>query len=36
MIVCAWVPPLWRSIMDKRLLAYYDGDMSRINVLPGR
>lgn len=36
MIVCAWVPPLWRAIMDKRLLAYYDGDKSRINVLPGR
>ncbi|MCD2104119.1 alkane 1-monooxygenase [Rhodococcus erythropolis] len=36
MIVCAWVPPLWRKVMDKRLLAYYDGDMTRINVLPGR
>lgn len=36
MIVCAWVPPLWRKVMDKRLLAYYDGDMTRINVLPGK
>jgi alkane 1-monooxygenase len=32
MIFCALVPPLWRRVMDKRLIAYYDGDMSRINA----
>ncbi|WP_424806220.1 alkane 1-monooxygenase [Rhodococcus sp. 27YEA15] len=36
MIVCAWVPPLWRAIMDKRLLAYYSGEMTRINTLPSK
>ena len=31
MIFCALVPPLWRKVMDKRLIDYYDGDMSRVN-----
>ncbi|MEU6273749.1 alkane 1-monooxygenase [Streptomyces populi] len=34
MIVLAWVPPLWRRVMDPRLLAHYDGDLDRANVAP--
>jgi alkane 1-monooxygenase len=36
MIVLAWVPPLWRRVMDPRLLAHYGGDVSRANVSPRR
>jgi alkane 1-monooxygenase len=32
MIVCALVPPLWRRVMDHRLLAHYGGDASLANV----
>jgi alkane 1-monooxygenase len=32
MIVFALVPPLWRRIMDKRVLSHYGGDMSRANT----
>jgi alkane 1-monooxygenase len=32
MIVLAWVPPLWRQVMDKRVIDHYGGDRSRINV----
>jgi len=31
MFIYALFPPLWRQAMDKRLLAYYAGDPSRIN-----
>jgi alkane 1-monooxygenase len=34
MILVAMVPPLWRRIMDPRVLAHYDGDMSRANLSP--
>jgi alkane 1-monooxygenase len=34
MIVCAYVPPLWRRVMDRRVLAHYGGDVTRANVLP--
>ena len=27
MIVLAWFPPLWRRVMDPRVLAHYDGDV---------
>jgi alkane 1-monooxygenase len=33
MIVCAYVPPLWRRVMDRRVLAHYGGDVTRANVL---
>jgi alkane 1-monooxygenase len=36
MIVLAWVPPLWRRVMDKRVLAHYDGDVTRANIYPPR
>lgn len=34
MILLAYIPPLWRRVMDPRVLAHYDGDMSRANILP--
>ncbi len=32
MIVCALLPPLWRRVMDDRVLEHYDGDASRANL----
>ncbi|MBY4401287.1 alkane 1-monooxygenase [Rhodococcus fascians] len=32
MIFCAMVPPLWRKVMDQRLMDFYDGDPSLVNV----
>jgi alkane 1-monooxygenase len=34
MIVLAAIPPLWRRVMDPRVLAHYDGDVTRANLLP--
>ncbi len=34
MIVAAYVPPLWRRIMDDRVLDHYGGDVTRANLLP--
>ena len=34
MILIAYVPPLWRAVMDRRVLAHYDGDISRANIHP--
>jgi alkane 1-monooxygenase len=34
MIVLAAIPPLWRRVMDPRLLAHYGGDVTRTNVAP--
>jgi alkane 1-monooxygenase len=34
MIVLAWFPPLWRRVMDPRLLEHYEGDVTRANVQP--
>lgn len=34
MIVLAYFPPLWRRVMDKRVLAHYDGDITRVNIHP--
>jgi alkane 1-monooxygenase len=34
MVVLACIPPLWRRVMDKRLLAHYEGDVTRANILP--
>jgi alkane 1-monooxygenase len=36
MIVLAWFPPLWRRVMDRRLLDHYEGDVTRANVDPRR
>ena len=34
MIVVALFPPLWRRIMDPRVLDHYDGDVTRANRRP--
>ncbi|WP_234352147.1 MULTISPECIES: alkane 1-monooxygenase [unclassified Streptomyces] len=31
MIALAWFPPLWRRVMDRRLLAHYGGDTALTN-----
>ena len=36
MILLASMPPLWRRVMDPRLLAHYDGDLTRANIAPRR
>jgi alkane 1-monooxygenase len=34
MIVLAWFPPLWRRVMDPRLVDHFEGDLSRANIQP--
>jgi alkane 1-monooxygenase len=34
MIVLAWFPPIWRRVMDPRLLEHYGGDVTRANIQP--
>lgn len=34
MIVATWVPAIWRRVMDRRVLAHYDGDVDRANLHP--
>jgi alkane 1-monooxygenase len=34
MILLAWFPPVWRRVMDRRLLDHYGGDLSRANIQP--
>ncbi|MDF8265363.1 fatty acid desaturase [Luteipulveratus flavus] len=34
MIMLAVVPAIWRRVMDPRVLAHFDGDMSRANLSP--
>jgi alkane 1-monooxygenase len=34
MIGLAYVPPLWRRVMDPRVLAHYGGDVTRANLHP--
>jgi alkane 1-monooxygenase len=34
MISLTYFPPLWRKVMDHRVLAHYDGDITRVNVQP--
>jgi alkane 1-monooxygenase len=34
MIALTYVPPLWRKLMDHRVLEHYDGDITRVNVQP--
>ncbi|TCD14257.1 alkane 1-monooxygenase [Oricola cellulosilytica] len=33
--VLAAIPPLWRAVMDPKVLRWADGDLSRTNVAPG-
>jgi len=34
MIVIAWFPPIWRRLMDQRLLDHFGGDVTRANIQP--
>jgi alkane 1-monooxygenase len=34
MIVLSWIPQIWRSVMDKRVVEHYDGDLTLANVHP--
>jgi alkane 1-monooxygenase len=36
MFLVAYVPPLWFRLMNSRLIAAVDGDISRINFLPAK
>jgi alkane 1-monooxygenase len=36
MILLAYVPPLWRKVMDARVLAHYGGDVTRANIHPAK
>lgn len=36
MIVLAWIPPLWRRVMDPRLVEHYGGEVTRANIQPRR
>ena len=36
MIGLAYIPPLWRRIMDHRVIEHYDGDASLANIQPGK
>ncbi len=34
MVLLALVPPLWRRVMDPRVLAHYDNDIRRVGLSP--
>jgi alkane 1-monooxygenase len=34
MIVLTYFPPLWRKVMDPRVLAHYNGDITLANIQP--
>ena len=34
MILLAVIPPLWRRVMDKRVVEHYGGDVTRANIHP--
>jgi alkane 1-monooxygenase len=36
MILLAYFPPLWRRIMDKRVIAHYGGEVTLANIQPGK
>ncbi|MGW0175403.1 alkane 1-monooxygenase [Rhodococcus sp. NPDC003322] len=36
MITLAYFPPVWRRVMDHRVLSHYDGDIARVNVQPSK
>ena len=36
MIVLAYLTPLWRRVMDPRVIAHYGGDVSLANVQPSK
>jgi alkane 1-monooxygenase len=36
MILLCYFPPLWRRVMDKRVLAHYGGDVTLANIQPNK
>jgi alkane 1-monooxygenase len=36
MIVLALLPPVWRRVMDPRVLRHFGGDLTRANIQPGK
>ncbi|WP_193613052.1 fatty acid desaturase [Nocardioides lijunqiniae] len=36
MIVLALVPPVWRRVMDPRVVGHFGGDVTRANLQPGQ
>ncbi|MDH6119831.1 alkane 1-monooxygenase [Kitasatospora sp. GAS204B] len=36
MILLAYLPPVWRRVMDHRVLAHYAGDVTQANIQPAR
>jgi alkane 1-monooxygenase len=34
MILIAVIPPIWRRVMDRRVLEHYDGEIARANLKP--
>jgi alkane 1-monooxygenase len=34
MIVAAYLPPVWRRIMDHRVVEHYGGDVTKANIHP--
>jgi alkane 1-monooxygenase len=36
MICLAYFPPLWRHVMDRRVLAHYGGDVGRAHLQPAK
>ena len=36
MIVLAIFPPIWRRVMDPRVVAHFDGDLTLANIHPGK
>ncbi|MDV6014048.1 fatty acid desaturase [Haloechinothrix sp. LS1_15] len=36
MILLALIPPLWRRVMDPRVLRHFDGDIGRANIQPSK
>jgi alkane 1-monooxygenase len=34
MIGLTYFPPLWRRMMDHRVLAHYGGDITQVNIQP--
>ncbi|OLT87264.1 alkane 1-monooxygenase [Mycobacterium syngnathidarum] len=34
LIGLTYLPPLWRKVMDHRVLEHYDGDVTKVNIQP--
>ncbi len=36
MLIAAYIPPVWRWVMDKRVAAHYGGDLTKANLQPSK